>query len=170
MAVNFRILSLLGFLGCAFGLSFAIVYLQHMRDYEPCPFCIFQRIAMAATGVVFLIGALHGPRAGGRWFYALLAMLTAAIGIGIAARHVWLQHLPADQVPACGPTLDYLLQMMPANEAIMTVLRGDASCAKITAQWLGISLPGWTLIAFIGFALYALLMPALAKMFERRAA
>src|SRR3546814_4519399 len=92
---------------------------------------------MAATGIVFLVGALHGPRAGGRWFYALLAMLTAAIGIGIAARHVWLQHLPADQVPACGPTLDYLLQMMPANEAIMTVLRGDASCAKITAQWLG---------------------------------
>src|SRR3546814_8514424 len=86
MRLNFRLLSLLGFLGCAFGLAFAIVYLQHMRGYEPCPFCIFQRIAMAATGIVFLVGALHGPRAGGRWFYALLAMLTAAIGIGIAAR------------------------------------------------------------------------------------
>src|SRR3546814_20047127 len=86
MRLNFRLLSLLGFLGCAFGLAFAIVYLQHMRGYEPCPFCIFQRIAMAATGIVFLVGALHGPRAGGRWFYALLAMLTAAIGIGIADR------------------------------------------------------------------------------------
>src|SRR3546814_11796841 len=98
---------------------------------------------MAATGIVFLVGALHGPRAGGRWFYALLAMLTAAIGIGIAARHVWLQHLPADQVPACGPTLDYLLQMMPANEAIMTVLRGHARCAKNTAHLFGTSFPGW---------------------------
>src|SRR3546814_16013137 len=123
---------------------------------------------MAATGIVFLVGALHGPRAGGRWFYALLAMLTAAIGIGIAARHVWLQHLPADQVPACGPTLDYLLQMMPANEAIMTVLRGDASCAKLTAPWLGISLPGWTLIAFIGFALYAMALPLSPRCLVRR--
>src|SRR3546814_14499511 len=59
MRLNFRLLSLLGFLGCAFGLAFAIVYLQHMRGYEPCPFCIFQRIAMAATGIVFLVGALH---------------------------------------------------------------------------------------------------------------
>src|SRR3546814_20110459 len=92
-----------------------------MRGYEPCPFCIFQRIAMAATGIVFLVGALHGPRAGGRWFYALLAMLTAAIGIGIAARHVWLQHLPADQVPACGPTLEFLLQVLPANEPSITL-------------------------------------------------
>lgn len=170
MRVNFRLLSFLGFLGCAFGLAFAIVYLQHLRGYEPCPFCIFQRIAMAATGVVFLLGALHGPRGGGRWAYAGLATVTAAIGIGIAARHVWLQHLPEDQVPACGPTLDYLLQMMPANEAIMTVLRGDASCAKISAQWLGISLPGWTLIAFIGFALYALVLPILSRTLERRTA
>src|SRR3546814_11842775 len=124
MRLNFRLLSLLGFLGCAFGLAFAIVYLQHMRGYEPCPFCIFQRIAMAATGIVFLVGALHGPRAGGRRFYALLAMLTAAIGIGIAARPVWLQHLPADQVPASGSTPAYLLAMLPANETHLTRLRG----------------------------------------------
>lgn len=170
MRLNFRVLSLLGFLGCAFGLAFAIVYLQHLRGYEPCPFCIFQRVAMAATGLIFLAGALHGPRGGGRWVYGALAAVAAAVGIGIAGRHVWLQHLPADQVPACGPTLDYLLQMMPANEAIMTVLRGDASCAKITAQWLGLSLPAWTLLAFVGFALYALLMPAAARILERRAA
>ncbi|NGY06346.1 disulfide bond formation protein B [Solimonas terrae] len=168
MRVGFRLLSLLGFLGCVFGLAFAIVYLQHLRGYEPCPFCIFQRIAMAATGLVFLAAALHGPRAGGRWFYAGLAALTGGIGIGLAARHVWLQHLPADQVPACGPTLDYLLDMMPASEAVMTVLRGDASCAKITAQWLGIALPGWTLIAFVGFVVYALALPLAAKTLERR--
>lgn len=168
MRLNFRLLSFLGFLGCAFGLGFAILYLQKTLGYEPCPFCIFQRIAMAATGLVFLVGALHGPRGGGRWFYAGLATITAAVGIGIAARHVWLQHLPPDQVPACGPTLDYLLEMMPVNEVVMTVLRGDANCAKIDAQWLGVSLPGWTLLAFVGFALYALALPPLARLFERR--
>src|SRR3546814_12184546 len=65
MRLNFRLLSLLGFLGCAFGLAFAIVYLQHMRGYEPCPFCIFQRIAMAATGIVFLVGALQDRKSVG---------------------------------------------------------------------------------------------------------
>lgn len=170
MRLDFRRLSLFGFLGCAGGLAFAIVYLQQMLGFEPCPFCIFQRIAMAATGLVFLAAALHAPRGGGRWLYAGLATLTAVIGAGISARHVWLQHLPADQVPACGPTLDYLLEMMPVNEAVMIVLRGDANCAKIDAHWLGLSLPGWTLIAFIGFTVYALLLPLLAKSLHRKIA
>lgn len=162
MLRHYRWLNLLGFLGCVGGLAFAL-YLQHFRGYEPCPFCIFQRVAMLATGLVFLAAALHGPRAAGRWGYAIIAAVSASVGAGIAARHVWLQNLPPDQVPACGPTLDYLLDMMPLQDVVMTVLRGDGNCAKIDAQWLGISLPGWTLIAFIALALFALLTPVLAK-------
>lgn len=163
MLRSFRSLGLLGFLGCFGGLAFAIVYLQRMLGFEPCPMCIFQRVAMAATGVVFLIGALHNPKAGGRWAYALLALLTAGIGAGIAGRHVWLQSLPPDQVPACGPTLDYLLSFLPLTEVVTMILKGDGNCAKIDAQWLGLSLPAWTLVAFIGFALYALCMPVLSR-------
>jgi disulfide bond formation protein DsbB len=118
---------------------------------------------MVATGLVFLVGALHGPRAGGKWAYGGLAGLMAAGGAGIAARHVWLQHLPPDQVPACGPTLKYLLDMLPFTEVVASVLRGDANCAKIDAEWLGLALPTWTLIAFSGLALYALATPALAR-------
>lgn len=162
MIQNFRLLSLLGFLGCIGGLGFAL-YLQYFRGYEPCPFCIFQRVAMLAAGLIFLVGALHGPQAWGRWVYAGLAAAASGVGIGIAARHVWLQSLPPDQVPACGPTLQYLMDMMPLQEVIATVLRGDGNCAKIDAAWLGISLPGWTLIAFVGFVLYALVMPVLAR-------
>ncbi|MGH8446128.1 MAG: disulfide bond formation protein B [Solimonas sp.] len=169
MRLNFRLLCLLGFLGCVGGLGFAL-YLQIFRGYEPCPFCIFQRVAMLATGLVFLAGALHGPKGGGRWVYSILATITSVVGIGIAWRHVWLQGLPPDQVPACGPTLDYLREIMPLNEVIVTVLRGDGNCAKIDAQWLGISLPGWVLIAFIGFTLYSLLLPVLARTLERRTA
>ena len=162
MTLNFRVLSLVGFLGCVFGLAFAL-YLQHFQGYEPCPMCIFQRVAMAAAGVFFLIGALHAPRGGGRWAYAVLALLASAAGAAIAWRHVWLQGLPPDQVPACGPTLDYLLGMLPVMEVVQMVLKGDGNCAKIDAQWLGITLPGWTLISFTGFGLYALAMPLLAK-------
>jgi len=163
MQVNFRLLSFLGFLGCVGGLAFAILCLQQAKGYEPCPMCIFQRVAMLAAGVFFLAGAIHGPKAGGRWVYAILAALGAAAGAAIAGRHVWLQSLPADQVPACGPTLDYLRDMFPLTEVITMVLKGDGNCAKIDAAWLGISLPGWTLIAFIGFVLYALAMPLLAR-------
>jgi disulfide bond formation protein DsbB len=125
--------------------------------------CIFQRIAMIATGLVFLLGLLHGPRGGGRWVYAGLATVTAAIGAGIAGRQVWLQHLPPDLVPSCGPTLGYLMKMMPVSKVVAFVLKGDGSCAKIDAQWLGITLPEWTLAAFIGFVIFALAMPKLAR-------
>jgi len=168
MTLNFRLLNLLGFLGCVFGLLFAL-YLQHFRGYEPCPFCIFQRVAMLATGLVFLAAAIHGPKAWGQWIYVLLSSLAALVGAGIAARHVWLQSLPPDQVPACGPTLDYLLDMMPLQEVVATVLKGDGNCAKIDAQWLGISLPGWTLISFIGFVVYAVLTPILPKFLRKPA-
>lgn len=160
--LNFRVLSLGGFLACVVGLAFAL-YLQHFKGYEPCPMCIFQRVAMAGAGVFFLLGALHGPRAGGRWVYGLLAALASAGGAAIAGRHVWLQSLPADQVPACGPTLDYLLGMLPVMEVVTMVLKGDGNCAKIDAAWLGLSLPTWTLVTFVGFTLYALALPLLAR-------
>ena len=163
MLFNYRVLNLLGFLGCIGGLLFAILFLQQTLGYEPCPMCIFQRVAMFTTGIFFLLGAIHGPKGGGRWAYALLALLDAVIGAGIAGRHVWLQSLPADQVPACGPTLSYLMDMFPLGEVITIILKGDGNCAKIDAAWLGISLPGWTLIAFVVFAVWALAVPLLAR-------
>jgi protein dithiol:quinone oxidoreductase len=159
---GFRSLSALGFLACAGGMAFAL-YLQHVKGFEPCPMCIFQRVAMISAGVLFLLGALHGPRGGGRWIWALLAGLAALVGSGISGRQVWLQSLPADQVPACGPTLDYLMKLMPLQKVITYVLKGEGSCAKIDAQWLGIALPEWTLFAFIGLVLWALAMPLLAR-------
>jgi disulfide bond formation protein DsbB len=162
-AWSFRSLCFAGFAACAGGLLFAIIVLQKLMGLEPCPMCIFQRVAMFATGIVFLLGALHNPRGTGRWAYALLAAIAAGIGAGIAGRHVWLQSLPPDQVPACGPTLAYLMDMFPLNEVVTMILKGDGNCAKIEGQWLGITLPGWTLITFIVFIAWALASPLLAR-------
>lgn len=164
---TYRQLSLLGFLACVGGLAFAL-YLQHYRGFEPCPMCIFQRVAMAGAGLAFLLGTMHGPQGWGRWVYAGLAEFAAIVGALIAWRHVWLQSLPADQVPACGPTLDYLLGMLPVMEVVQMVLKGDGNCAKIDAAWLGVSLPAWTLIAFIALGLFALVLPALARHLDKR--
>ena len=147
----------LGFAACAGGLVFAY-YLQYWHGLEPCPMCIFQRVAMAAAGLVFLLGAIHAPRTLGRRIYALLAALCSSVGAAIAGRHVWLQSLPADQVPACGPPLDHLMQVLPFMEVISFILRGEGSCAKIAASFLGLSIPAWTLMAFVAIALWALLL------------
>ncbi len=165
---SYRVLSFIGFAACASGLAFAL-YLQHFKGFEPCPMCIFQRVAMAGAGVFFLLGALHAPQGGERWVYAGLADLSAIAGAVIAGRHVWLQGLPADQVPACGPTLDYLLGMFPVNEVVTMVLKGDGNCAKIDAQWLGLSLPMWTMIGFIGLSLWAMVTVILPHLSARRA-
>lgn len=146
----------LGFAAAAGALAFAY-YLEYVHGLEPCPLCIFQRVAMAAAGLVFLVGAVYGPSGWGRAVYAGLAAVAAGIGAAIAGRHVWLQSLPKDQVPACGPDLNYLLDVLPWREVMARVLRGDAACADIDASFMGLSLPAWTLVAFIGLTLWALL-------------
>lgn len=162
-AFSYRSLHLAGFVACIGGLLFAILVLQRLLGLEPCPMCIFQRVAMFAAGLFFLLGAVHAPRGAARWVYSLAAALAAVVGAGIAGRHVWLQSLPPDQVPACGPTLDYLMDMFPLSEVVTMILKGDGNCARIEGQWLGITLPGWTLITFIAMAVYALAAPVLAR-------
>ena len=163
MTIPYRWLAVLGFVACAAAMAFAL-YLQVYQGLEPCPMCIFQRVAMIATGLVFFVAAVHAPRGGGaRGFYSVLGMLMSLAGAGIAARHVWLQGLPPDQVPACGPTLDYLMDVLPLKQVVTTVLSGDGNCAIIDAQFMGVSLPGWTLAAFAGITLYWIAIPILSK-------
>lgn len=162
MKLGFRGLAALGFVVCAAAMGIAL-YLQYGRGEEPCPLCIFQRIAMILTGCVFLVASLHGPRRWGRWVYAVFAMLTASMGVGLAARHVWLQSLPPGDMPACGPTLSYLLKMLPVNKVVELVLKGEGSCAVVTSTLFGVSLPIWTLGLFLLLAFYAVLTPVMAS-------
>ncbi|HLA39165.1 MAG TPA: disulfide bond formation protein B, partial [Candidatus Glassbacteria bacterium] len=84
-------------------------YLQYFAGQEPCPLCIFQRIAYFVVACVGLVGAIHAPKGPGRLGYSGTILLSALVGLAIAGRQVWLQHLPADKVPECGPGLDYML-------------------------------------------------------------
>ena len=160
---TFRAQFLLGFAICVALLGFAL-YTEKVGGLLPCPLCIFQRIAFAALALVFLLGGLHGPRsAGGRGAWGVLALLAAGAGIAIAGRHVWLTHLPADQVPACGPGLDYMLEAMPLDGVVRQVLNASGECAKVDWTFLGLSMPAWSLLWFILLALWAL-----AAAFRRR--
>lgn len=146
---SFRAQFLLGFLACVGLIGFAL-YAQFHDRLNPCPLCIFQRIAFAALGVAFLIGALVAPDgAAGRRALGVLALLPALAGVGIAGRHVWLTHLPPDQVPSCGPPLDFLMEANPLGEVVRKVLTGSGECAKVDWTFLGMSMPAWSLLWFL---------------------
>jgi len=146
----------LGFLTCAALIGFAL-YLQYYEYEDPCPLCILQRVAFMALGVVFLAAAAHGPARTGAIVYGGLLIVLAAAGAAIAARHVWLQHLPRHLVPECGPGLGYLLQKFPLSQAIGKILAGTGECAETGWTFLGLSIAGWSLAWFVllgAFAVY----------------
>lgn len=154
VSASFRSQFLSGFVVCAGLLAYAF-YVQLQDGLEPCPLCIFQRVAFAALGVVFLVGGLHAPMGKARGVYGVLALLAAGAGIAIAGRHVWLQHLPPDQVPTCGPGLDYMLDAMPISGVIRKVLTGSGECANVDWTFLGLSMPAWSLACFVVLAGWA---------------
>lgn len=146
-----RWLNATGALVCVLGLCGAY-YAQFFLGIEPCPLCIFQRIALFALGLLFMTAALHHPRGWGSPVYGTLIAICSAMGAGIAGRQLWLQHLPPDQVPRCGPGLDYLLESFPFWDVLREVLSGSGECAKVDIFW-GISIPIWTLCLFVGVGL-----------------
>lgn len=127
---------------------FARFYLQTFLGLDACPLCMTQRVFVVLWGVIALIAAVHDPRGWGRSVYAALCGAAAWAGAAVAARHVWLQHLPADQVPACGPSLDYMLEALPWKDTISIILAGDGNCAVIDWTFLGFSIPEQTLAIF----------------------
>ena len=153
---SFRAQCLAGAAACALLIAYAL-YTQLHDGLLPCPLCIFQRVAFAALGVVLLVAGLHAPRgAAGRRAWGVLALLPAVVGIGIAGRHVWLQHLPPEQVPMCGPGLDFLMEAMPVSSVIRTVLTGSGECANVDWTFLGLSMPAWSLAWFVLLAAWVL--------------
>ncbi len=146
---SFRVQCAAGALVCAALIAYAM-HAQLNLGLEPCPLCIFQRVAFAALGIVFAIAAVHAPRGpGGRRVYGVLGLLAGAAGIAIAGNHVRLQHLPPDQVPACGPGLDYMLESMPISGVVRRVMTGSGECATVDWTFLGLSMPAWSLVWFV---------------------
>ncbi len=149
---NLRQTNLIIFLGCV-SLILTALYMQHYMDMKPCALCITQRIFVMAVGLIALLGFIHNPNRIGARVYAGLAIVAAVIGGGFSSRHIWLQSLPEDLVPACGPSLEYLLDAFPLQEAFTLLLQGDGNCAEVSWRFLGLTIPAWTLVAFIGLVL-----------------
>jgi len=127
----------------------ALFYFQMHLGLMPCPLCVSQRVFAILTGLIALTAYVHNPGSRGRKVYAGLTATTALGGALVAGRQVWLQSLPEDQIPACGPTLDWMLESnFPLAEVLAAMFLGEGSCAEIKWQLLGLSIPGGTLDAF----------------------
>lgn len=152
----------LGFMICAGLLAFAL-YLQYYEQQDPCPLCILQRVAFIAMMAVFAVGALHGPQRRGAVVYSALLFLIAAIGAAVAGRQVWLQHLPPNQVPACGPGLGYMLEQFPLGQALRKIFAGSGECAEAGWRFLGLTIAGWSLVWLVVLALFSVFIALRAR-------
>jgi len=145
---------------------FAIYYLQEWLGLEPCPMCILQRVAFFAIAAVALVGAIWNPRGKALKTLAVLVVLFAVIGAGVAIRHSYLQHFPP-RTETCGTDLEYLLNTFSLAEAFPKIFAGTGSCSQVSWKFLGLTIPEWALVWYLIFAASALW---LAFVRERRLA
>jgi len=145
----------------AFGFSFCLglillaLHFQFNEGLSPCPLCISQRIMVVVVGLIFLIGVIHNPKGSALKAYAIAAVIGSVMGGGISARHIWIQHLPKDEIPSCGPGLSYMFQYFPLSDTFKALLSGTGDCAQVDWMLLGLSMPTWVLFSFITLAVFS---------------
>ena len=134
---------------CTLGLCGALVaaalFMEHVEQHVPCPLCLMQRVWFFMAGLATAVGLLHNPRWG---IYPLLTALAAGVGGGFSIRQLWLQSLPEDQVPACGPNINYMIEVFPASEVLRAMTQGTGDCASSDWSFLGLTFAGWALVGF----------------------
>lgn len=139
-----------------FGLLGGGYFIEYVYHIEPCPLCILQRLVFGIIAILFLVGALHNPKGIATYIYSILIMLMSITGSLLAARQIWLQHLPPDQVPSCTAGLNRLLEVYPVLEALKLIFNSSGECSVIDFTILGLSLAEWSLFSFvllIGFSI-----------------
>lgn len=136
-------------------------YLELWVGLAPCPLCLLQRWVFYVMGGLFLLAALFPGHNRLPWLWAGFSGLLGAGGAAIAARHVWLQGLPPDQVPACGPDLQGMLENFGLGETLAMTLRGTGDCAVIDWSFLGLSIPAWALLWFVSLGLAGVIINSL---------
>ena len=140
------------------GLIGYAAYSIKILGLEPCPLFVTQQFFYSIVGITAFIAFNHNPVSTISRFYAAIISLASAAGIWVAGRQVWLQSLPEDEVPLCGPPLEYILEVFPFGDLLTALFMGDGNCAEISWQFLGLSMAGWSLIWFALFLVLSILV------------
>jgi protein dithiol:quinone oxidoreductase len=139
-----RLLVLLA-VGCLALVGLAL-YFQIVKGEDPCPLCIIQRYFFVLVAVFAFLGAgLRGWR--GIAVLETLAAISALGGVVTAARHVYLQAHPGF---SCGfDALQPVVDSLPPAHWLPQVFKVAGLCETIYPPILGLSIPQWSLVAFV---------------------
>ena len=140
------------------GLIGYAAYSIKILGLEPCPLCITQQFFYSIVGITAFVAFNHNPGVIVSRFYAAIIFLASAAGVWVASRQVWLQSLPEDEVPLCGPPLEYILEVFPFGDLLNALFMGDGNCAEIPWQFFGLSMAGWSLGWFALFLVLSILL------------
>lgn len=153
---SYRKLNFYAVLICIAAMLFAVLYLEGKLYLDPCPLCILDRVVIITLGAIFLIAFLHNPKSLFTKIYAVFTVLLSSIGVGLSSRHIWLQNLPKDQVPECGPDLYFMLDTLPLFDVIKNIFTGSGSCAEVSWTFAGLTIPEQTLVLFVVLLIFSL--------------
>ena len=146
----------------AFVLLTVAFYMEYEMGLEPCPLCMLQRIVFLCVGIVSLASALTNSQTARR-FFSWIVVILSLIGAALAIRHLYLQQLPEDQLPACLPGLSYMFDVFPWQDIMQAMVMGTGECGDVVWTFLSISIPGWTLVAFAAMAVINIIIALQTK-------
>ena len=121
---------------CAMLFIFALFYLQEYLSLQPCYLCFTQRLFIVGCGLSFATATIHNPRGIGRKAYAGCSSLFSMAAAFFAMKQIWLQNLPEDLVPTCGPPVEYLLKEFSVLETIPLITLYQALVMVLMMRWL----------------------------------
>lgn len=142
-----RTIFLLIFLSCASLIGYAL-YLQEIKGLLPCPLCVAQRMAYWGVGLTALLAFLHNPKKIGYRLYGGFMLIFALLGTLIAGRHAWLIRYPESFECGISPE-EAFLNALPIAEWWPTMFEANGDCADVSWQFLSLTIPDWSLIAFL---------------------
>lgn len=148
-----RRLFLFIFLTSAGLLAFAL-YLQAVKHLLPCPLCVVQRMAYWLVGLIALLAFLHNPQTLGRRLYSGLVALFAIVGGAVAAHHIWIMQHTTPGGCRISPE-EVFLNALPLAQWWPRMFAANGDCALVSWEFLSLSIPHWSLLFFVLFAVLA---------------
>ena len=129
------------------------VAIQHLYQLEPCPLCITQRVIFLISGVLFLFFAFRPLNK----VIELISLLSINIvSIVFAIRHVLIQKKIIEIPAECGIDLEYMFDNFPLQQVFELVFRGTGDCSEIDWTLLNLTIPEWSAIWFLIFAILSI--------------
>lgn len=133
----------------------AASYIQYFKGVNPCPLCILQRITFGLLGVIFIFGIIWSAKRSGQILFSVISLFICCIGILLAGRQVWLQHLPSQPGANCEVSLQYMLRALPFDQVLQKMFEGSSGCGQVGWELMSLSLAQWSLLGFIFFLLFS---------------